>query len=322
LSKSTLISLKKSGKKFIFFDNYVIEIKPFYMNIQTDYKGTKVTLGKDVLFTSSKDDDKKQVGPFLPGSYKINGELKTDLSDIKNDFDVDVFNSGTEDINIDLSVQFLSISCSTKDAKVFVNGIDSGKTVKDFNNYGPFAKDQAIKISVQKDYPWGTAKSAEVNLSNGYANITLNPLNDALKDTLMKTINDYAISRAAAWVALDPSKLINLTPDKKADFTTSINNMKANKETYTGTITKSTFDLDSIKVYLSNSKYYADITDDEIRNELYLTMFSTNKTTLEDKEYKSQYTLAYDEESKTWSVDSASTAYSFSNNNVKSFDLK
>jgi|GEM_PF-4730508 len=92
----------------------------------------------------------------------------------------------------------------------------------------------------------------------------------------MNTINDYNKGWIAAMNSLDPSKLANCSPDENSKLTSNINNMKASSQLYSGKLTKTNFDLDSIKIYKEDNKYYASIDDSEYMNEAYYNKSDAN----------------------------------------------
>src|SRR5699024_9805317 len=63
------INLKKDGKKFLVFDNYMMQVSPVYFDVYTNYADTEITLDDDVVLTADSDEFTEEIGPYLPGKY-------------------------------------------------------------------------------------------------------------------------------------------------------------------------------------------------------------------------------------------------------------
>lgn len=308
-SSNYLFSLKKQGKKFLFFDNYVFVVKPFYMNVNTNYKNVKVTMDNKVLCTSNQENYTKQVGPFLPGTYSLKSEYASDYANLNRTVSVDLIDQSVAEVDLSLDGQFVSVNCDYPDAKLLVNGKDTGLTVKDAQNFGPLSKDETVKLSVKKDFPWGTVTSKDVEVTDSdWVDISFSPVNDTVQNDLMNTANDFQKGYVNSLAALDPSKLVNATDNDKEKITDSINNMKSYNQIYKGTLLKASYDLDQTKIYTEDDKYYATIISSVDLNEVYYYSDSSDSSP-SSKSHIYEYTLIYDDSSKKWSVENAYEDY-------------
>lgn len=325
-SSNYLLTLKKQGKTLLFYDKYVAELKPVYINVTTNYKNTQIFLGNNLVCTSDQNNFTKQIGPYVPGLYKMRAYLKGDYTTLDKTINVDLLqaidtsnptqNIKNQDLNLDGYNVY--VTCDYNDAKLFANGKDTGLTIKEATNFGPVSKDGSVKLYAQKDFPWGTVKSEEITI-NGTNSIyiELNGINQDVKNTLMEIINDYNKSFIEGFKARDVSKIINMSENEKKVLSDRIQQMISNKQMYTGSLTKTSFDLDSFKIYQSNNKYCANVIDFETYNGSYYYEGSTPQTSISN--FGWTYTLIYDELSKKWLVDNIYRNYYFNPVNKKDF---
>ena len=184
----------------------------------------------------------------------------------------------------------------------FVNAKDTRILEKDAKEFGHIDKDGSATLYAQKEFPWGVVKSKEVKVS-GEISIDLNitGTNDEQIKNLMDTVNGYNKGWAESNEALDASKLVNVTEDRKKVVTEEIQKQIADKELQIYKIKKSVFNLDSISVYQKENKYYADININRTSDLVtYKQEYMTQQTA--DLSQEKRYTLIYDETSKKWLV--------------------
>jgi len=322
-----LFTLKKSGKTWIFFDKYVFELKPVYIDVQTDFKDTQIFLEDKLICTADKKDYEKEVGPYLPGLYKIKVILKGEYVNMEKIIDVDlvkVENSINKDqklksVKLSLDEYEVSIDSDFQDAKLFVNGKDTKLLVKDAKKFGPVSKDGSVKIYAQKEFPWGIIKSEEIKVGGSSSiNLKLTGANDELKNTLMNTVNVYNKSWVEATQLRDASKLLNVAGKIKGTLIEDMQNAITGKDLYKVSLVKTIFDLDNFKVHQEGNKYYATLTEYQNLNYVkYKESDPIPETKLE--KIARIYTLIYDETSKNWSINEGQSCPYSTLKNIKEF---
>lgn len=130
--------LQRSGKKFLIFDNYRIGTDTVQAKVTTNLQGMQVGIqgiGQSKV-ASEADSNTPQtltVGPVIPGEYTIYGKSKT-LNTTKV---VSLTSSGK---SVDFSGIYVRVSSNISDAELFVNDQDTGKTIAEAGEYGPFKK--------------------------------------------------------------------------------------------------------------------------------------------------------------------------------------
>ncbi|WP_234121953.1 zinc ribbon domain-containing protein [Clostridium hydrogenum] len=316
-----VITVKKEGKKFLFFDNYVFEVSPYFININSNCLDEEIFMNGKKLYKIDNKSFTKQIGPLMPGAYELKGICKEKYTTLSKNLDLDVFDSNIVNADLNVDEKFINVSCDNDDAYLYANGKNTGLKVNDIDDFGPVSTDGSISIYAEVTFPWGTAKSEKEKIvDTNPINLKIKLTDDKIESALMNTINDYNKAWMLAMNSLDSSKLVDCSPDENNKLTSNISNMQASNQLYNGKLTKTNFDLNSIKIYKEDSKYYANIDDSEYMNEVYYNKTDTNNA-LKPANYNWEYTLYYDEASKKWLVQGNSPISGLSSDNIKSFNF-
>lgn len=320
-NSNNIITVKKEGKKFLLFNNYVFEVNPYFININSNCLNEEIFMNGKKLYKINNKSFTKQIGPLMPGSYELKGICKEKYTTLSKNLYLDLFDSNMVNADLNVDEKFINVSCDNNDAYLYANEKNTGLKVNDIDDFGPVSTDGSISLYAEVTFPWGTAKSdKEKVLSTNPVNLKINLSNDDLKTTLMNTINDYNKDWMAAMNSLDPSKLANCSPDENSKLTSNINNMKTSNQLYSGKLTKTNFDLNSIQIYKEDNKYYASIDDSEYMNEAYYNKSDANNA-LKPANYNWKYKMYYDESSKKWLIQGNSPISSLSSDNIKNFNF-
>lgn len=317
------LKLKTDGKVFLLFNKYVFEMQPYFLKIKTNYKDTEIYMDGKVVSKADSDDFSVQIGPYLPGLHKIKAVYKGEYTSLENEKDVKLVSSEVsgKNVNLDLALKgkTISISAGYNDAKVFVNGKDIGLTVQQVNekDFGPV--DSKTKIALQKEFPWGTVKSEEVEVGNKLrVKIDINAMNDTLKNHMMDLVNKFDSQWEEACSIKDSSKVENVTPAMLDKVNNKINALKDKRYIHQGTYVKGIYDLDSFSIVFSGQQYIAYFKNHEFLKEV---EYPEGKPSSDIKvnEYYWLYKLVYDTANKKWLIDDYTKSYSMSTKNVKEF---
>ncbi|MGH4052826.1 MAG: zinc ribbon domain-containing protein [Clostridium sp.] len=327
IDPSSLFTLEKKGKTWLFYDKYVFDLKPVYINVYTNYKDTQIFLDDKLVCTANQDDFAKEIGPYTPGLYEMRATLKGEYISLEQTIQIDLIEElDLSDVSQTIKQQEIyldgyevAVDSEYEDAKLIANGKDTGILIKDAKNFGPVSKDSSVKLYAQKDFPWGTVKSGEVPV-DGSSGIYLeiNAVNESLKNSVMETVNTSCKEQVEAFKSRSITKVKSSSGNAMASIITSVEDMIDGKNMYTGGLTKSAFDLDSIKTYQMENKYYAQVSSLETYNSAYYYEGETIPSTV-ISETITNYTLIYDESSKKWTVDDMNAEYDFNDENKKEF---
>jgi uncharacterized membrane protein YvbJ len=89
------VHLSKDGKKFLLYDNYEINVQPYYITLSTDYKDTVLKVDETEVGEADSDDFEKTFGPFLPGSHVITADLKHGMVELAAKENLDLYSEVT-----------------------------------------------------------------------------------------------------------------------------------------------------------------------------------------------------------------------------------
>lgn len=246
-----MIQFVKKGKTFLFFDNYEIQMRPYYIEITTDQQGTKIFLDNKEIGVA--EDYTKKFGPVLPGTYQVKVVLEGGLVPLESTTEVNLFDwpdMNEVSIEVYLPGEDVTVETDFTDAEIFVNGKSAGKTDEyGVLEFGPVNTDGSIKMYAEKEFPWGKVKSEEVTIDSNYMDLDIPPLDEKQENEVAQFIQDFFAEYNQALKSLDAKKLSLVTDDFKTTISKDLNERKENEEKYVGEgFTKVKINLDSLSV--------------------------------------------------------------------------
>lgn len=224
--KKVVNEISKSGES----GNFTLESKKgflkekYYININNvTVKFISNVKNVDIEFSNKRfnliDEAEFDV---VPGCYEVIYTYKTDYGDITDSKILNLMENDTIEINVDGN--YITLYTNFEDAKVFINGVDTGVIAKDIKNYGPIPKDKDIKMYLEKEFPWGLIKSEEVSInSNQYIKLDINMVNDTLNSMIDEVVNSFYNSSFEALNTKDKNIISNSTDEVKTMVYTYIN---------------------------------------------------------------------------------------------------
>lgn len=160
------LSLKSVGKKYSFFPDYKIVIKPAFIEVKTGIKDVTFSLDGIEIGKSDSDNYKREFGPYIPGKYKLTANYQGKYVTLSEPHDIDLMSDNNDKVNVNLftNVNYIRVTSEYANAKLFVNGKDTGVIVADAQNFGPLSSNTKIYATVSKEGK--ILKSNEYTLSN------------------------------------------------------------------------------------------------------------------------------------------------------------
>jgi len=313
------ISLKKDGK-ILFYDKYVLNIEPVYLDIQTNYKNTEIYVdGKDIGKTK-KEDEEKTYGPFVPGIHSLEAKLKTSFVDLHKKDSYTLGDEGTkENIDLELDGEDVTIDLPTEEgsiskAELYIDGKDTGLNLVDNNTFGPVLTDGSMKYSIEVELPFGKIRTDEQPIDD--YELTANLVTNELKQTFMDTSVSVAKEWMEAYTTGDMSKLTSATDNYKALIKDRYDFDKSENTAFKGSYLSSIFDQDFYDMYQDEGVWKADVLVKETyKSDFYDPDYESPE--LEDNENTWDYTLVYDVNQKKWLVDDMSSYYDLDSDNTQ-----
>ena len=149
-----ILKLIPVGKRWGIFPNYKISIKPIFIEVKTSIKDVAFSLNNKELGKSDSDNFIKEYGPFMPGKYKLLANYKGKYVTLSEPYDIDTINNnenGKVSIEVLENLNYAMIYCEYPEAKLFVNGKDTGLKVEDIEKFGPLSNSTKVYATVNKN---------------------------------------------------------------------------------------------------------------------------------------------------------------------------
>ncbi|ETI69652.1 zinc ribbon domain-containing protein [Neobacillus vireti] len=314
MAGNDLVNLKKDGK-FLFYDNYKLDIQSVYLTLKTNYKDTELFVDGKKVGTSNKLDFEKTFGPFVPGLHTAEATLKTkfvaletkDEFRLSSDKQVEDLYLDGRDVTVDLP------DTNTGTAKLFINGKDVGVDLFKNPTFGPILTDGSMKMAVEAELPWGKVKTDEVAIDS--EEMTVSFVNEELQKNLMETIHKSIDDELEAFTTLDAGKLTTATATYKDEKMEKAKDNKSNGYIYKGSHLNTKFDLDSFHLYHEDGNWIVTV---EAEAGYMDDKFYYNETPeLEENTTTFEFELYYDKTSNKWLLNNRSDSYGFDDEHVK-----
>ncbi|GGE80749.1 zinc ribbon domain-containing protein [Priestia taiwanensis] len=192
LGLSEEIELVKDGKKFGIFDKYVFKLKPYYVEVTTNGKGTVVYNGEQEIATSDESEFSKELGPFLPGVYQFKAAFKDDLVTLDTEKEVVLMNYSDTPRKVDLQLKghYITVQSNVDDGILYVNGEEKGKLEDGAMELGPIPNDGSVEIHLEKEFPFGKVQTEKVKVKKN-TRYKLEFKKEVSEDDLERFITDH-----------------------------------------------------------------------------------------------------------------------------------
>ncbi|PAD20127.1 hypothetical protein CHH64_15410 [Terribacillus saccharophilus] len=98
------VHLSKDGKKLLLYDNYEINVQPYYITLATAYKDSILKVDGKEVGKADEDDFEKTYGPFIPGTHDVSANLTKNMVEMAATESLDLYSEDTNPY-IDLQVE-------------------------------------------------------------------------------------------------------------------------------------------------------------------------------------------------------------------------
>ncbi|MBW5445667.1 hypothetical protein GE107_06260 [Cohnella sp. CFH 77786] len=248
-SVGRIFAIEKDGKRFGIFDRYRIVVRTSAIEVRTNYKGATVKLDGQPVATADSSDYRTEVGPLVPGSYRLEAEYIGKFATLKAERDVSVGGGRTGDpVDLSLNGEMVTVEANYDGAAIYIDGKDTGARTGGKDLLGPVPLDGTNRVHAEKEFPWGIAKSEPVPIRERTVRVVIDPNTEALKEAVMDAASGFIQSYMDAYNKLDPSAVRHSVPDKIAELASGIHDYKASGLIYEAHLKKLVFDTDSIYI--------------------------------------------------------------------------
>ncbi|MEH7581323.1 zinc-ribbon domain-containing protein [Priestia megaterium] len=306
--------LAQRGKTAFLFDKYTIEVKPMYLQVETDYKNTAIYVDGKKVGTASSNNFSKTYGPYVPGMHKVEGRYKTEFVDLVTKDTVSFMdNINKKTVSLDLKGEDIAIDLGENPPDMKGKLLIDGKKVKlnpfKTPEFGPVVTDGSMSMKVAANFPWGEMTSKDIPIDSDEIYYNFGRDKD-LENALIKIAAAENKNLFKVYSTGKPNALENITNRYKRAVAQSIGDgmdTEYLKVKYAG----STFDLNTGELnYTDEGSWEATI----VGKELYGIDYGTG---FENEEKVLKYSLVYDETKKKWLLDDVEDAYGPFSENVK-----
>ncbi|MBU8686484.1 zinc-ribbon domain-containing protein [Priestia megaterium] len=171
--QSSYAKLEQDGKKWGVFDHYTVQVNPVYAKVQSTEDATMVYIDGQKAANVNSNSSKK-IGPFLPGTHTIKGEIKNDYGKVENEQQIEGTEGEDVSVDFDWSDHAVYISSDYNDATLFVNGQDTKTAIGDIDYLGPLPMDGSVKIYAEREFDSRKKKTEEISIKKGMDDVALN----------------------------------------------------------------------------------------------------------------------------------------------------
>ncbi|MFT4414735.1 zinc ribbon domain-containing protein [Fredinandcohnia humi] len=299
-----LVTLKRDGKKFLFYDHYVLHLTPVYVTLGTNYKDTVFYLNGEKIGTSTEQEFEELYGPFVPGRYKIEAKLKTDfvelvkverldIVDVEEDTYMYMLLEG-EDVEVSLGMDTSELDIATT---LYINGEDTGIDILTDPIFGPVLTDGSMEMNLEIAYPWGKVTTNEIAIDSNYMEIKPTPFTDEQFADIMELVKQYFNEELQYFSTGDASKLTTVTEAYLSALEGTMSSIVSEGYYFNGKYLGSQFSTENMYV-----EYYDDSW--HVQLPVINTVNGTSELDGEHEEFVIGYDLylQYDEANKKWAV--------------------
>lgn len=318
-----MVQLDHNGT-FLFYDKYQLSIPTVYVEIETNYKDTKLYVDGEEIGEATEPDYKKTFGPFLPGIHKIEAVLNSDIVDLKYEEEIFISGAVSKDfVYAQLEAEEVTFvlpndGSTNEIVKLYINGKDTEINLLETPTFGPVLLDGSMTWQVETELPWGTIKTEEQPITDDY--IYVSYVTTDLRDSIINTVHEYLSQMPLAYTTLDTSNVTTATERVKEWIIEEANDEKEYEIASKIQYLSSSFDLGSISVSYKDGQWTADVSAMSYYNQD--EFYVGNQPELTEDTITRSYDLIYDEKSKKWLVDYFSYIWFFSDDNLKELKVE
>lgn len=314
---NSLIHLRKDGKQLLFFNHYVLEMTPVYVDVTTNYEAAAIYLDDLQVAVADSSDFKTTIGPLLPGLYTFKSEFAGEYTSLRNEQDQVLTSSDDDHEQLDMYLDgsYMMVRSNYDEASIYIDGKNTGLATGEEVEIGPISMEGVNELYVEKEFPWGKVQSESLPVTDSYMYVELDPVNDAFQEAIMEATKEFILGWIDSLNTLDPTKARNLSGYMLESLTGYVQQYKDSGRTYQGKLNKVVFDLDSIGLGTNgDGNYTARVTVQNYAEEVAYDQGVTPEAAVEEANPMT-YELIYTD--GEWVVESSYNPYWFDDSHTK-----
>lgn len=303
-----VLSLGTSGKKYLFFDRYMIEVEPVYFEVYTNYDQTTIAMNNEEIVTTTSEEFTAEYGPYVPGTYTFTASYASDYIELEEHSKVTHMGADTTEyvsLYLDGSMVEFNLDYShlmeVDPVHLYLNGKDTGINVQEQHEVGPLLTDGSITVSYGFEAPWGSVMTEEEPIEYTHMGAGELVIDDTLQTEIQETIITYHKEELSAYTTMDADEITTATPNVVEQV---MNNAEADESWgyyYAAEFLGINFYEDSFYLYTEQGTWVIEVGVDVIMNEVF-SYAGDKDEELEYTENDQTYGLVFDEEKDKWLV--------------------
>ncbi|MBE6051309.1 MAG: hypothetical protein E7214_11860 [Clostridium sp.] len=172
----------------VVFKNYYIKLKTYNVRVNSNFDEGRFTIDDEKYIDSGESFEN-----IVPGKYLIKGILYSKYDEINNSEEINIL--GNDEIKVDFNAINITIESPYKDAKVYINDVDSNLSVDEFKDIGPFNVENSNYIYIEKEFPWGKVQGEKTYIKDiPNVKVDLNINNNEMQSELVELSQKFYTS--------------------------------------------------------------------------------------------------------------------------------
>lgn len=249
---------KKDKKKWLLYDEYELKLRRYMIPVYANLEGTAIFVNNERVAVLDDNDSRIEVGPLLPGNYEVRAVYESEYATLESTETIGLFPMWEYDNRLEFNLygDYIYVHANDEAASVYINGKDVGLLADGNQAIGPISYDGSNKIYVQAEYPWGTVKSEEQEVSSEVMQFTIDPLTEELKESIMSSAHRSVSTWVQALQAKDASLARGMSDDLLDQLSGMVSSYEESGLQFVGSVASVTFDLDSFQFYANDNGSY------------------------------------------------------------------
>ncbi len=302
------LSLGTKGKKYLFFDQYMIEVEPVYFEIYTNYDQTAIFMNDHEIAMSTEEEFTAEYGPFVPGTHTFTASYASEFIDLEEQEKITHMTPGEigfvslylDGTMVEFDLDYSHIM-EVSEVFLYLNGEDTGINIQEQREVGPLLTDGSITASYGFEAPWGLLQTGEEPIDYAYMGVGELVLDDALKTDIMETIITYQKEELSAYTSMDESDLTTATSHRVDQIMNESEVDASWGYYYAAELLGMNFYDDAFYMYTEVGDWIVDVGVDVFTNEVFSYSGSEDEK-LQYTEHGLTYGMMYDNETEGWLV--------------------
>ncbi|MEH6937404.1 hypothetical protein V7056_05995 [Bacillus sp. JJ664] len=170
-----VLTIAKGNKFLGIYQTYTIRAEPFELTVTSPIDELELQLNNETT-RLNKDEYEKSYQKILPGKYSLSAIYQGEYSEVEETVDLD-FSKATKnklEQELTFNVSYVQVYSNEPDAKLFVNGKDTGKKISEVEKFGPFLLNGQTIVHAEIEVNGEVIKTDEVPINGKYIDLLFN----------------------------------------------------------------------------------------------------------------------------------------------------